>query len=395
MPTSHRPERMSLVRALRRRRSMRAGLVQLVYVLGGVALGFIVAPIEVGPTMPSAEVASLLAGLSAGLLALAGIVFALLFLVVQFAATSQSPRLHLFRDQPLVWHVLGLLVGIIVYASTCIIVAANNPTSSVLVPISVMVLVLLAVALTRRLQLEALRLVQLSPTLSVVATRTRDVIDRLYPERLPQPEPPHVLPPDDRREIRWPARQQVLQQIDLPQLVMFAQRVDATFRLRVMPGELIREDAVLLEIWPARDVDLEELLNSFDVGLDRTFDQDPLFGFRLLNDLALRALSTAVNDPATAVQAIDSIEGLLCTLAPRHLAIGQVIDATGTPRVLFTAPDWETFLAAGADEIRDVRMHPIVRRRLRTMLEQVQAVTPPERLDSVDRRIEELARTGG
>jgi uncharacterized membrane protein len=394
MPTSHRPERMSLVRALRRRRSMRAGLVQLVYILGGVALGFLVAPLDTGPTMPSAEVASLLAGLSAGLLALAGIVFALLFLVVQFAATSQSPRLHLFRDQPLVWHVLGLLVGIIVYASTCIIVASNNPTSSVAVPISVIVLVLLAVALTRRLQLEALRLVQLSPTLSVVATRTRDAIDRLYPERLPQPENPSPVAPDDRREVRWPAQQQVLQQIDLPRLVMFAQGVDATFRLRVMPGELIREDAVLLEIWPARDVDVELLLDSFEVGLDRTFDQDPLFGFRLLNDLALRAMSTAVNDPATAVQAIDSIEGLLCTLAPRHLAIGQVIDAGGAPRVLFTAPDWETFLAAGADEIRDVRMHPMVRRRLRTMLEQVRAVAPPERRGSVDRRIEELARTG-
>ena len=138
--------------------------------------------------------------------------------------------------------------------------AANDPTSSVLVPISVMVLVLLAVALTRRLQLEALRLVQLSPTLSVVATRTRDVIDRLYPERLPRtPTAAPSLPPDDRREIRWPAQQQVLQQIDLPQLVMFAQRVDATFRLKVMPGELLREDAVLLEIWPAREVDLEEL----------------------------------------------------------------------------------------------------------------------------------------
>ena len=61
--------------------------------------------LDVGAQMPSVEVVALLAGAVAGVLALTGIVFTLLFLVIQFAATAQSPRLHLFRDNPVVWHV--------------------------------------------------------------------------------------------------------------------------------------------------------------------------------------------------------------------------------------------------------------------------------------------------
>ena len=83
-----------LVQALRRRRSLRAGLSQLLYIAAGIGLGLLVPTLEAGARIPSVEVAALLAGVTAGLLALTGIVFALLFLVVQFAATAQSPRLH-------------------------------------------------------------------------------------------------------------------------------------------------------------------------------------------------------------------------------------------------------------------------------------------------------------
>ena len=112
---------------------------------------------------------------------LTGIVFALLFLVVQFAATSQSPQLNLFRDNPLVWHTLGLIVGVLVYAATCAVVAASNDTTTVLVPISVLLLVLMALAVTRRLQLDAFRSVQLSrpATMPHLSDMTGKVIDLL------------------------------------------------------------------------------------------------------------------------------------------------------------------------------------------------------------------------
>ena len=185
-----------LVQALRRRRSLRAGLVQFLYVVSGVALGLLIPAIDLGPRIPSVETVALMAGMAAGLLALTSVVFALLFLVVQFAATAQSPRLHLFRDNPLVWHCLGLIVGVLVYTTVSAVVAGGQDTTSVLVPISVVFFVLVAVALTRRLQFDALQSVQLAPALDQITTRTRQVIDRIYLARLPQPPLPKVVPPE-------------------------------------------------------------------------------------------------------------------------------------------------------------------------------------------------------
>jgi len=239
----------SLVQQLRRRRSLRAGLTQLLYIAAGVGLGLLVPTIDAGARIPSVEVAALLAGVTAGLLALTGIVFALLFLVVQFAATAQSPRLHLFRDNPLVWHALGLVLGVMVYATTCVVVTANDPTTSVLVPISVIVLVVLAVAITRRLQLDALRSVDLATTLRRVTMRTRNVIDRLYSQPFSQSSAPPVAAPDHVVQIRWPGSQQFLRQIDLPKLIQLARQADATIRLPLKPGDLVRENAVVLEVW--------------------------------------------------------------------------------------------------------------------------------------------------
>ena len=134
-------------------------------------------------------------------------------------------------------------------------------------------------------------------------------------------------------------------------------------------------------------------LKCLEVGIERNFTQDPLLGFRLLNDIALRAMSPAINDPASAVQAIDSIENLLSTLADRDLAVGLIVDDAGSPRVVFDAPGWDEFLAAGADEIAETPMHPMSRRRLRAMLEQLLDIAPHERHPGLEQRIAALHRT--
>jgi uncharacterized membrane protein len=98
-------------------------------------------------------------------------------------------------------------------------------------------------------------------------------------------------------------------------------------------------------------------------------------------------MSAAINDPASAVQAIDSIESLLTTLVQRDLAVGIIKDAAATPRVIFHAHDWDDFLAAGVDEIAEAPMLPIVHRRLRTMLDLILVMAPDERRPSIEHRI--------
>ncbi len=383
----------SMVQQLRRRPSLRAGVTQLVYIAVGVGLGLLLPTIDLGTRLPSGEVVALLAGSSAGLLALIGIVFALLFLVVQFAASAQSPRLVLFRDEPLVWHALGLVFGVMVYAMTCVVVIADDATTSVLVPTSVIVLVVLTVVIVRQLQVDALKSIDLATTLDQVTARTRAVIDGIYTEPFSPTVPPPVAVPENAAQIRWPGTQQVLRQIDLPRLGDLARREGATIRLTLMPGDLVREHAVVLQVWNAQLPDPDSLLECLDVGIDRSFAQDPLLGFRLLNDIALRAMSTAINDPATAVQALDSIESLLTTIVVRDLAIG--VFESGKGRVILDVFDWEKFLAAGVDEIAETQMHPMVRRRLLVVLDRVLAVAPAERRPTVEQRIARMRVASG
>ena len=286
------------------------------YVCVAIAAGLVVPTLDVGAEIHSADAVALIAGVSAGLLALTGIVFALLFLVVQFAATSQSPRLNLFRDSRLVWHTLGLIVGVLVYAATCGGRCRRKDTTTVLVPASVLLLVLLALAVTRRLQLDAFRSVQLAPVLDDISTRSRAVIDGSTTPRIPGPAPPTSGRPGAGGADPLAGPPRTLRQIDLPDLIEQARRADAIIRLRVMPGDLLREYAVVFEIWDPTGTPGPGSAVALPGGRHRT---QPHPGPAAWFPVAQRhrpagRRPTAINDPATAVQALDCIEGLLLTL---------------------------------------------------------------------------------
>ena len=109
-------------------------------------------------------------------------------------------------------------------------------------------------------------------------------------------------------------------------------------------------------------------------------EQDPAFAFRIIVDIASKGLSPAINDPTTAVLAIDQIHHLLCSVGSRHLDEGLVHDRSGTLRLVYRTPDWEDFVHLAFMEIRHFGGTSIqVARRLRAMLENLTEVLPPER----------------
>ena len=100
------------------------------------------------------------------------------------------------------------------------------------------------------------------------------------------------------------------------------------------------------------------VLRGLVTGTERTFDQDPLFAFRLLADIAMRALSPAVNDPATAVQVLDTIESLLQSLVSRDLDVAHRADSSRTVRVVLTLPSWDDYLRTGLDDLSSPHPSP-------------------------------------
>jgi uncharacterized membrane protein len=90
----------------------------------------------------------------------------------------------------------------------------------------------------------------------------------------------------------------------------------------------------------------------FVLARQRTIDQDPAFALRMLVDIAIRALSPAINDPTTAVQVLDRIETLLVELAGRRPGPSILVDDDGRARARVTAPDWSAYVELGLMEIR-------------------------------------------
>jgi uncharacterized membrane protein len=88
------------------------------------------------------------------------------------------------------------------------------------------------------------------------------------------------------------------------------------------------------------------------LGFERTAEQDAAFGVRQLADIASKALSPAVNDPYTAVQAVDHLSVILAALATRPLGNHILTDGDGTPRVHIPARDWAYFIDLGLGQVR-------------------------------------------
>ncbi|MFG2520839.1 DUF2254 family protein [Streptomyces sp. NPDC048527] len=114
---------------------------------------------------------------------------------------------------------------------------------------------------------------------------------------------------------------------------------------------------------------------------------------RLLADIAVRALSPAVNDPTTAVQSLDQVEDVLLRLSTRSLGDAWLLDGTGTPRVSYPAPQWQDFVSLALDEtLLYGASNPQVARWLRALLARVAAAAPAERQPPVDERRNALDR---
>jgi uncharacterized membrane protein len=222
------------------------------------------------------------------------------------------------------------------------------------------------------------------------------VIDGLYILEAPRVDP--IEQPDgvsaasaseqSLREIVWRRAPAVVQIIDVPRVLRAAQRAQVVVHFKVGSGEMIAEGAPLAVVTGPARAELErEVLKALTVGEERTFEQDPALALRLLADIGLRALSPAVNDPSTAVQALDAMDGLLRALATRDLGIEQIAAGDGAIRVELVLPTWDDYLAAGLDEIIALQPRsPSVLRRILRLLDDLRAIAPSNRRSALESR---------
>lgn len=379
-------------------RAVRRDLAQLVCAVVGVALGVLLPRLSLGPQVDAGPVVTLLFTLGFGVISLVSIIYSMLFLVIQFSASTFTPRLGLFRDDPIVWRAFAFTVGVFVFSLTSgLAIGARRTTVSTLVPGTAMVLTLIALALMRTLQTRAFHSIQLGHSLTAIATRAHRLFDALY-----------VRPYDPDRavdagsspsgaattDVLWTGPAVVVQQIDVRSLVGLAKERDCSLAFLVCPGATVSRGMTLAEVTGGK---LPEavLRGALETGVERTFDQDPDLPFRLLADIALRALSPAVNDPATAVESMDRLEDLLTRLAGLELGIGRFADEGGRLRVTLPVPDWERYVRTAVDELLFAAAgSPMALRRMRDLLSRLAERIPESRRGIVRDRLQWAERAG-
>ena len=378
MPSARRSPTRRLLHAQRR---LRAELAQLLCALVGVGLGLLLPRLASEPSMGGSRLVEPLITLGIGVIGVVSLVYALLFGVVQWSASNFTPRLRLFRGDPLVWRTFAFAIGVFVYCATAALASADQSRVSVLVPGVAIVGVLGAIALIRQLQIRAFLSLQLAYVLEAVTTEGHAVIEDVYPMRATDPDnvtsPLSAQPAPLRRTVSWSGRSGIVQQLDLLPLIEAATKADAVVAFRVGVGDTVHEGTPLADIHGG-DVPDDVVQLAVVRGPERSFDQDPMLAIRLLADIALRALSPAVNDPATAVDAIDATDGLLRALNRRDIDVRDITDTTGRLRVRLHLPTWGDYLGnAIADLIPPAAPFVMVLVRLRELLENLLETAPP------------------
>jgi len=224
-----------------------------------------------------------------------------------------------------------------------------------------------------------------SSALQVVGSLGRDVIQSVYPSKLNTHDA--IVANTDHGSLKQPRRvvhneeDGVVLAFDLKGLIALAERSNCVIELVPAVGDFVAEGDPMFRLYEGgEDISPDKLRSSVALGQERTLEQDPTFAFRIIVDIASKALSPAINDPTSAVLALDHIHHLLRDVGSRSLGDGQEEDKAGNVRLLYRTPNWEDFVQLAVTEIRQYGGDSIqVMRRLKAMLDNLIEALPEKR----------------
>jgi uncharacterized membrane protein len=310
--------------------------------------------------------------------------FGSLLVAIQVASSQLTARIiatTLLRDA-----VIKYTVGIFIFTLLFALNAQNHLGNSVpqLVLFVAACLGIFCFAIFFYLIDYASRLLRPISILARVGRYGLAVIETVYPDkRSPQDhcasKPDKLVPPD--RLIPHKDTSGIILAVNLDALLTEAQRTNCIIEFVPQVGDFVAIDEPLFHVFgDASTINEKVLFASVAVGSERTLEQDPTFAFRIVVDIALRALSPAINDPTTAVLSIDQLHRMLRAVGLRNLRTDQIFDASGELRIIFRTPNWEDFVHLACSEIRYCGSHNLqIARRLRGMIQNLMQTLPDHR----------------
>jgi uncharacterized membrane protein len=332
---------------------------------------------------------TLLATIATALLTFTGVVFSITLVALQMASTQYSPRvLRTFVRKPVTKLALSTFIATFVYSLTLLArVGATGKAHTVaqgavglaylLVMASVIVFVVFVNSTVRSMRVTYIIEAVFNETLG--AARTSFAEASAYREA----ELPEAQPVTGR--IAFERRDAALSGVDAHRLVELASAHDCVLRLCVPIGTYLHHGEDVFEVLGGTSPEPAEILKAMNGSPARTLYQDPCYGVRQLVDIAIRALSPAVNDPTTAVQALDRLHGVLRAVAARPDPSGCYLDASGAARLMEPVAGWDRLVDLAFTEIGLYGSgSPQVTRKLFAVFDDLDGCVPPERRPPLD-----------
>ena len=382
--------------------------IPLAYIAASIIAGYIFPRVE-NTYWPSQEhsvsvqaAIGFLSAITSGMMALTGIVFGIGLVLVQFSTVAYSPRFTVIvASNPMLFHALGLFIATFIYSVVTLLWTDRNGSGTVPVVSAWFVITLVALsmfAFARTLQLIAD--LTMSAVVQGMGDQGRAQIAKIFvpfeaqttDAQRPVGEGHQIMSEPTQMGV-YAGKPTYIALVDTEALFGLAVAANAVIVVSAGIGDNIDEGFELLRVYGGTSpLEPRALNRAFVMRKARTISGNPKHAVRILVDIAIRALSPAVNDPTTAVEVVDEIEDLLRRIGRSHLPSGAMYDEDGALRLSFPTPTWEDYLELSFDEIRQYGIgSEQVLRRLRAALDALaRAVATEERRNSLLQYLDHL-----
>ncbi len=308
---------------------------------------------------PEPEAAHIVLGTIAGsMITVVSVVYSILLVVLTFASAQFSPRvLVAFVEDRVSQTTLGVFIGTFTYCLLTLPAVRSQPEPFV-PSIAVIVAIGLAIACLACLLyfIHHIALsIQAAHIVDRIARETERVLDEVLPTNRAWLPIDDLYEPIPRGEPVFATVSGYTRFIDEAALLTAARAHDVGIRVDRYIGQFVAEGTPLLEISPpARATEALKTLcrRAFDIGPSRTMEQDVEFGVLQIVDIALKAISPAVNDPTTAITCVDQLGRILIRAALREPPVATLGDPDGRVRVMFRRTSFPRLLEVAFSQIR-------------------------------------------
>jgi uncharacterized membrane protein len=307
---------------------------------------------------PEPQAAYVVLGTIGGsMITVVSVVYSILLVVLTFASSQFSPRvLVAFVEDRVSQTTLGVFVGTFTYCLLTLPAVRSQPKPFV-PSIAVVVAIVLAGACLACLLYFIHHIassIQASQVVERIACETERVVDELFPRRREGPPLEETTEPLPGGTPILATRSGYIRSISEADLLAAARASDSVLRIDRQVGQFVLTGTPVLAVSPpgrTTEALRAACQKAFDIGPSRTMQQDVEFGILQIVDIALKAISPAVNDPTTALTCIDQLGRILLRAALRRPLPPTIRGPDGQPRVVLRRTSFPRLLNVAFSQI--------------------------------------------